>query len=348
MTDVPRVRLAADYSIAKIINGCWQLTPDHGGGPESRKNTMRRFAELVEHGFTTFDCADIYTGTEELLCDFRQTLDDPDTIQIHTKFVPNKGSLAELNDKKIDAAIDQSLTRLGVEVLDLVQFHWWDYAVAGLDRLYDRLLRAQSIGKIRLLGVTNFNTEQLRNLLDNNASIVTMQAQYSLLDRRPERHMTDCCLKDGVALLPYGVLAGGFLSDKYLGRPEPTTMNRSLQKYRLIIDDAGGWTMLQGLLELLAGIAGKHNTGIDSIAARWVLDQPGVAAIILGIGSHSRAEKNRALEQIQLDDRDRQSITEFLASQAIPKGDPYDLERDANSVHSRIIRMNLQDTGVTQ
>ena len=348
MTDVPRVELAPDYSIAKIINGCWQLTPDHGGGPESRRSALRSFAELVDHGFTSFDCADIYAGSEELLGDFRRTLADPDAIQIHTKFVPNKTFLAELDDKKIDAAIDQSLRKLGVEQLDLLQFHWWDYTVAGLDRMYERLLYAQSIGKIRLLGVTNFNTKQLQNLLNMDASIVSMQAQYSLLDRRPERLMTECCSRDNVGLLSYGVLAGGFLSDQYLGSPAPTTMNRSLRKYRLIIDEAGGWDMFQQLLELLAGIATKHDASIDAIAARWVLDQPTVAAIILGIGSRSRAEKNLAIGRIHLNDQDGRSIAECLRSQTIPHGDPYDLERDANSAHFGIIRTDLQDTSVTQ
>jgi aryl-alcohol dehydrogenase-like predicted oxidoreductase len=348
MTDVPRVELAPDYSIAKIINGCWQLTPDHGGGPESRKDALRNFAELVDHGFTTFDCADIYTGTEELLGDFRRTLANPDTIQVHTKFVPDKESLARLDDKKIDAAIDRSLTRLGVEMLDLVQFHWWDYAVAGPDRMYERLLHAQSVGKIRLLGVTNFNTEHLQLLLNKDASIVSMQAQYSLLDRRPERHMTACCSGNNVALLPYGVLAGGFLSDKYLGRPAPDTINRSLQKYRLIIDDAGGWDVLQRLLELLADIAGNHDSSIDAIAARWVLDQPTVAAIILGVGSRSRAQKNSALGQLQLQGADRDRIDKCLQAQKIPQGDPYDLERDAGSVHSGIIRTELQSTSAAQ
>ena len=122
MTDVPRIELAPGYSIASIINGCWQLSAGHGGGPDTTKNSLRRFAELVEHGFTTFDCADIYTGTEELLGEFRRTLADPDTIQVHAKFVPNKQSLANLDDRKIDASIDLSRRRLGVERLDLVQF----------------------------------------------------------------------------------------------------------------------------------------------------------------------------------------------------------------------------------
>ena len=346
MTECQRVELAPDYSIANVINGCWQLTPDHGGGPKSAKRTLRRFAELVDHGFTTFDCADIYTGTEELLGEFRRTLSDPDAIQVHTKFVPNKDTLAELDDKSIDAAIDQSLRRLDVEMLDLVQFHWWNYAVAGLERMYERLLHAQSIGKIRLLGVTNFNTEQLQMLQDQSPSIVSMQAQYSLLDRRPERHMTECCTDSKAVLLPYGVLAGGFLSDKYLGNPEPTHPNRSLQKYRLIIEEAGGWDALQRLLSVLASIAEQHDTSIDAIAARWILDQPTVAAIILGIGIRSRVATNLALSEIQLHDADRHRIGECLNSLTVPPGDPYDLERDTNSVHSRIIRTELQDTGV--
>jgi len=342
MTDLPRVELAPGYSIARVINGCWQLTPDHGGGPTG-KDTLRRFAELVEHGFTTFDCADIYTGTEELLGQFRRTLPDPDSIQVHTKLVPNKESLAELTDAQVDATIDQSRKRLNMERLDLVQFHWWDYDVAGVDRLYNRLLLAQSNDKIRLLGVTNFNTDKLRDLLQQSPSIASMQAQYSLLDRRPERNMNKCCVDNSVALLPYGVLAGGLLSEKYRGKPEPGMLNRSLQKYRLIIDEAGGWDAFQQLLGQLADIARKHRTGIDAIAARWVLDRPGVAAIILGIGSRSRVTDNLALGQLQLDEEDQDKIADCLRHLSIPSGDPYDLERDPQGVHAGIIRTNLHE-----
>ncbi len=343
MTDAPRVELAPGYSIAKIINGCWQLTPDHGGGPESRKTALHRFAELVDHGFTTFDCADIYTGTEKLLGEFRRSRSDPDSIQIHTKLVPNKDGLAELTDNTIATAIDESLKKLRVETLDLVQFHWWDYDVPGVDRLYDRLLHAQSIGKIRLLGVTNFNSEALRKLLSQNASLVSMQAQYSLIDRRPERQMMKCCSTANVSLLPYGVLAGGFLTDKYRDCSTADASNRSLQKYRLMIDEAGGWDLLQRLLDVLASIAAKHDAGIDAIAAKWVLEQPTVAAIILGIGSRSRAESNLAMTNLALDDEDRLRIADCLVNQAIPSGEPYDLERDVSSAHSRIIRTNLQE-----
>ena len=343
MTEVPRAELRPGYSIARIINGCWQLTPDHGGGPNSENEVLGRFAELVEHGFTTFDCADIYEGTEEMLGKFRATLSDPDSIQVHTKFVPDKATLAELDDATIDAVIDRSRQRLRVDALDLVQFHWWDYAVPGLDRLYDRLLNAQSQGRIRFIGVTNFSTPKLDELLSQSASIVSMQVQYSLLDRRPERRMAETCARADVGMFAFGALAGGFLSERYLNQPPPASPNRSLTKYRLIIDDAGGWDSLQALLNVLAEIAAKHGTGIDQVATRWILDRPGVSAVILGIGSRSRAKENQRLGTLALDDADRDAIESCLADMPIPEGEPYDLERDPESVHSGIIRTNLQD-----
>ena len=344
MTEVSRVELAPGYSISSIINGCWQLTPDHGGGPGSEKDVHRVFSDLVDHGFTTFDCADIYVGVEETIGRFRRSLSDPDQIQIHTKYAANKDTLQQLTSQDVDDAVDRSLQRLGVERLDLLQFHWWNYEVAGQDNMVDRLLRAQSAGKIRLLGVTNFDTAHVRDIVEHGADLVSIQSQYSLLDRRPEKQMTGLFDEKGVHILPYGVLAGGFLTAKYLGEPEPATMNRSLQKYRLIIDEVGGWNMLQPLLQTLDAIAKKHSTEISTIAARWILDQAAVPAIILGTGSKSRATQNLAINETRLDEKDRAQINGQLARQSIPPGDMYDIERDEEGRHSKIIKMNLHSS----
>jgi len=345
MAEIPRTWLAPGYSIASVINGCWQLTPDHGGGPAREADVFNMFANLVEHGFTTFDCADIYTGVEELLGRFRSRLADPDRIQVHTKLVPDKSTLHQLTASRVDAVIDRSLRRLGVDCLDLVQFHWWDYRVGGLELLAERLLEAQRAGKVRLLGATNFDTAHVRRLLQLGVPLVSLQAQYSLLDRRPEKHMAALAAETGVTLLPYGVLAGGFLSEKYLGAPAPAAANRSLTKYRLVIGEAGGWDVFQGLLQVLSRIAVKHAVTLDLVAARWVLGQPAVKAIILGAGSRSRAAQNARLAELELDAEDLQAIAAQLARQKMPAGDMYDLERDATGVHARIIRTDLQQAG---
>lgn len=348
MREVERLELAPAYSIARVINGCWQLTPDHGGGPASEKETHRIFAELVEHGFTTFDCADIYIGVEETLGRFRRTLNQPDNIQIHTKYAANRDTLHELSNQDIDAAVDRSLKRLGVEQLDLLQYHWWNYDAPGLENLTDRLLRAQAAGKIRLLGVTNFDTAHVRDIVACGAGIVSLQTQYSLLDRRPEKKMAGLSAATGVTLLAYGVLAGGLLTEKYLGVAAPANMNRSTQKYRLIIDEVGGWDAFQQLLELLARIAHKHNVSTGAVAARWVLDQAGVAAIILGTGSKSRAKENLGLSSLTLDADDLQTLATSAVAQCFPPGDMYDLERDLDGPHTKIIKMNLHDSAEAQ
>ncbi len=350
-TDRQRVALAPGYAIATIINGCWQLTPGHGGGPGSEKDVHRVFADLVDHGFTTFDCADIYVGVEETLGRFRRTLSDPSQIQIHTKYAPDKDTLHLLTARDVDNAVDRSLMRLGVDRLDLLQFHWWDYDVPGQEMVVDRLRRAQHAGKVRLLGVTNYDTAHVRALLDAGADLVSIQAQYSLLDRRPAKQMASLCQAKGMHILPYGVLAGGFLTEKYLGEPAPETrdrpMNRSLQKYRLIIDEVGGWDIYQSLLSTLHAIAAKHGVSISTIAARWVLDQPAVSAIILGVGSTSRATQNGSIGLLQLDDDDRAQIAAQLATHSVVPGDPYDLERDERGHHARLIKTNLHDEDVT-
>ncbi|MDH4002608.1 MAG: aldo/keto reductase [Xanthomonadales bacterium] len=346
MTESGRIRLAPGYSIAPVINGCWQLTPDHGGGPASEAEALSIFAELVEQGFTTFDCADIYTGVESLIGRFRRSLPDPDIIQVHTKLVPDKATLHELTAGDVDAVINRSLQRLGMERLDLVQFHWWDSTVPGLELMAERLLEAQQAGKIRLLGVTNFNTDHTRQMVEQGIPLVTAQVQYSLLDRRPEKQMTRLCNERGLRLLPYGVLAGGFLGERYLGAPPPGRMNRSLTKYRLIIEEAGGWELCQSLLRVLSSIARKHDVPLELVAAKWVLDQPEVSAIILGVGTKSRALTNRALADLELDDDDRQKIRLQLSHQRIPAGDLYDLERDESGPHAGIIKTDLQHTQV--
>lgn len=346
MTELMRIELAPGYSISRVINGCWQLTPDHGGGPATEDEVMRLLSELVDHGFTTFDCADIYTGVESLLGRFRSSLADPCSIQIHTKLVPDKHTLHELTAADVDSIIHRSLQRLGVEQLDLVQLHWWDYAVPGLDLLTERLVKAQQQGKILLLGATNFDTIHVRQMVEAGVPLVSLQAQYSLLDRRPERFLAQASLDTGVGLLAYGVLAGGFLSSHYLGLEPPLTTNRSLAKYRLIIEETGGWQAYQQLLALLAEIGNRYQVPAELVAARWALDQQMVRAIILGTGKQSRAAINTRLAELALDQQDQQRLKEWTDKYPPPSGDMYDRERDESGPHARIIKTDLQGTTV--
>ena len=126
-----RTRLTNDYTISSIIKGGWQLAGGHGHVDEQKAIADMR--EFVRAGITTFDCADIYTGVEELIGKFLKKYrhdfisGELPPVQIHTKYVPDLDALATITKADTERIIDRSLRRLGVERLDLVQFAWWDY-----------------------------------------------------------------------------------------------------------------------------------------------------------------------------------------------------------------------------
>ncbi len=344
---VERFALEPGYTIARILNGGWQLSSGHWlKGTVDREEVLAAMSAAVDAGFTTFDCADIYTGVEELIGELirrRRAAGRPaDEVQVHTKLVPDRSDLARVDGRYVEAIVDRSLSRLGVERLDLVQFHWWDYAVGPCVEAALALDRLRAAGKVRLVGLTNFDTEHARMILDAGVQVSSIQVQYSLLDRRPEHGLGDLCRLRGVKLLCYGSLAGGFVSDRWLGKPSPADLdNRSLVKYRLIIEELGGWQVFQQLLAELAMIAARHGVSPSAVAVRWVLDRPGVAGAIVGMRSGRHIAANRAVFALALDDEDRERLDAWLAAHPGPAGDTFGLERVPGGRHASIMKTDL-------
>jgi aryl-alcohol dehydrogenase-like predicted oxidoreductase len=343
---VERTDLAPGYAISRMIRGGWQLAGGHG--PVDHERAIEAMFAFMDRGVTTFDCADIYTGVEDMYGAFRRRLADrrgaeaARAFQVHTKFVPDRDMLPRLDRRYVAGIIDRSLRRLGIERLDLVQFHWWNYAVPHAIETGRMLVELQRAGKIALLAGTNFDTTHSRAMLDAGIPIVSMQVQYSLLDARPENGLADLCVERGMRLLCYGALAGGFLSEAWLGKAEPTDItNRSLIKYKLIIDDFGGWALFQELLKSVQTIARKHDASIAAIATRWVLDRPGVAAVIVGSRYAHHLDSALGMFKVTLDADDRATIDAVLARRQGPRGDTYALERDRDGPHGRIMKYNL-------
>lgn len=339
---VDRVTLAPGYSISRVIKGGWQLAGGHG--PIDEGAALADMARFVDAGITTFDCADIYTGVEELIGRFLRSRGSADTpVQVHTKLVHDRSHLPTLTAPDTARAIERSLARLGVERLDLVQFHWWDYDVPGCLDVVVELGRLAEQGKIRLVGLTNFDTAHVAALAATGVPIASHQVQYSLLDRRPEASMVSLCQAQDIALLCYGSLAGGFLSERWLGATEPPFPheNRSLTKYHLIIEEFGGWLLFQALLAALAPIARRHGVGLGSVAIRWVLDRPGVTAAIVGATSARHLDATLQAMAVRLDDEDRRAIHQVTALARGPAGDVYALEREKGGRHAGIMKYEL-------
>jgi aryl-alcohol dehydrogenase-like predicted oxidoreductase len=298
-------------------------------------------------GVTTFDCADIYTGVEELIGAFikerKKRMGYSGDIKVLTKFVPDYDVLASISKAYVEKVIDRSLLRLNVERLDMVQFSWWTYDVPRWVETAQWLKEVQQAGKINLISGTNFNTSATKEMLVGGIPLKTLQVQYSLLDHRPENSLIDLCSKYDVHLLCYGTVAGGFLSEQWLGvmEPEPPFENRSLVKYKLMIAEFGGWELFQALLRVLKSIANKHGVSISNVASAYMLRCKQVAGIILGARTtHHLAENLRAFE-IQLDEHDRTAIQKILSQRTGPMGDVFDLERIKEGPHGSIMKYNL-------
>ncbi len=339
---IPRSELAPGYEISRLIKGGWQLAGDHG--PVSLDEAPNDMAAFVEAGVTTFDCADIYTGVEAAIGRFRCLYPSlAKRVRIHTKFVPDLMALGEIDFGRVARSIDRSLQRLGMERLDLVQFHWWDYAKPGYVETALQLERLRNEGKIAHIGVTNFDTERLAQILAAGVSVIAHQLQYSLLDARPENGMVEFCSKRGIGLLCYGTVAGGFLSDRWLGKTEPAQLppNRSLTKYKLIIDEFGGWDLFQELLQALRAVADRHDCDIATVASRAILEKPGVAGVIVGATNTSHLQDNGRIGAVALDAADHRRIREVTLQRAGPRGEVFGLERDRESRHGRIMKYNL-------
>jgi aryl-alcohol dehydrogenase-like predicted oxidoreductase/enamine deaminase RidA (YjgF/YER057c/UK114 family) len=335
MTSVPpRFRLAADLDISRIVTGLWQVADMERDGCElDREAASTALLNYARAGFDAFDMADHY-GSAELIAGRmlgRVAAGEQAGAArpvAFTKWCPTPGPMTA---EVVREGVERSRRRLGVETIDLLQFHWWSFEhPAYLDAMkhLDDLRRE---GLIRQLGVTNFDTAHLNVLVKHGVPIVSNQVSFSLLDRRAAGEMSAFCLANGVRLLAYGTLAGGLMCERWLGRAEPgkgEIADWSKMKYRRFVEAAGGWDALQAILAALDQVAKRRHVAIANVATRWALDHPAVAAAIVGarLGENEHRSSNLATFSFTLDAEDHAAIDAALArTKAIPGdcGDEY-------------------------
>ena len=328
MSRPPRTELAPGLDVPRILTGLWQVADmEKGGRTLDTARAAQSLAEYAAAGFDAFDMADHY-GSAELIAG--RLLKDlgPGRAHAFTKWCPAPGPMpAEV----VRAGIKERLERLGVKRIDLLQFHWWNYRDPRYLDAMTELTRLREEGAIAHLGLTNFDTDHLRLLVKHGVPIATNQVAFSLLDRRPGGRMSEFCKSSGVRLLAYGTLAGGFLSDAWVGKPEPhdgEVADWSKSKYRRFIDAAGGWDALQAILGAAAKVAKKHGVSVANVATRWVLEQPAVGAIIVGarLGEREHRADNLKVFGFSLDESDRELLDEaFSKTKDLPGdcGDEY-------------------------
>jgi aryl-alcohol dehydrogenase-like predicted oxidoreductase len=307
-------QLAPDLTICRIVNGMWQVAGGHGYiDHELAIADMMRYHDA---GFTSWDLADIYGPAEDFIGEFRSRLsalkgkEELDRIQALTKWVPQPRRITR---SIVNENIQRSLRRMSVSSLDLLQFHWWDYNNPYYMDALKYLSDLRDEGIIKHIGLTNFDTERMQIMIDSDIQVVSNQVQYSIIDRRPEVKMIPFCLEHNISLLAYGSICGGLMSERYLGRIQPSIAELdtlSLRKYKQMIDAWGGWNLFQELLLTLKRIAQKYNVNIANVATRYILAKSAVAGVIIGVrlGMVDHRNSNAQVFNFSLDKSDCDNI----------------------------------------
>ena len=325
MNKPERCTLAPGLEISRIVTGLWQVADmERGGRTLDLDAAAVSMADYAAAGFDTFDMADHYGSAEDIAGRCMHLRRAEGSVpRLFTKWCPVPG---EMTPDIVRAAVRRSMDRMQVAKIDLLQFHWWTFEhLAYLDAMQN-LAALQREGMIAHLGVTNFDTDHLRVLVKHGIKIASNQVCFSLLDRRAADEMTAFCRQHDIKLLAYGTLAGGLLSDRWVGAPEPAAADIadwSKTKYKRFVDAIGGWSVLQTILAALARVARKHRVSVANVATRWVLEQPAVAAIIVGarLGEREHRADNLRLFSFSLDEEDRAAIGRALAATARIPGD---------------------------
>jgi aryl-alcohol dehydrogenase-like predicted oxidoreductase/enamine deaminase RidA (YjgF/YER057c/UK114 family) len=316
----PRAELAPGLIVPRIVTGLWQMADqERDGRVLDHAKAASEMAAYAASGFDAFDMADHYGNAEPVT---GRALAAGMQAAVFTKWVPTPGPMTRA---VVREGVGRSLARLGA-VPDLMQFHWWHFDhPAWLDALAEMAAMRED-GLLKHLGLTNFDTAHLNVALRHGIPIATNQVSFSLLDRRAAGEMTRYCLDNGVRLLAYGTLGGGFLSERWLGAPEPAEAeitDWSKMKYRRFIETMGGWEVFQRLLAALKRVADRHGVSVSNVATRWVLEQPAVGAVIVGarLTERDHRAENLALFGFSLTEQDHAEIAAALATAKPIPGD---------------------------
>jgi aryl-alcohol dehydrogenase-like predicted oxidoreductase len=264
-------------------------------------------------GINFFDTADIYgkTKSEEFLGQALGTRRN--NIILATKFgMPVDEQRKGAKPAYIRRALEDSLTRLRTDRIDLYQIHRPDPETPIADTLgaLGELVKA---GKIREIGCSNFSAEQLREaaaaVKPGNPRFVSVQNEYSLLHREPEKDVLAACEQLKLAFLPYFPLASGLLTGKLRkGQPTPQGSRLSEERFAKNINDA----KLDTVEALIAFAASKKRTILE-LAFSWLLRQPVVASVIAGATSPEQIHANAEAANWTLSPAELAEVDKILA-----------------------------------
>lgn len=298
-----------DLQVSRLCLGCMTFgEPDRGKHawtlPEESSRPL--IQQALEAGINFFDTANSYSdgSSEEIVGRALKVFARREEIVVATKvYFPMSNLSQGLSRKNILQSIDDSLNRLGMEYVDLLQIHRWDYETP-LEETLEALNDVVKAGKARYIGASSMHANQFAQALETQerhswARFVSMQDQYNLIQREEENEMHPLCLDKNIAVLPWSPLARGKLT-----RPWGETTARS-------VSDEVSKTLYSATEENDAEIAKRVETiaadkGVSraQVALAWLLHKPAVTAPIIGASRAQQLEDLVKAVDVELDSTD--------------------------------------------
>jgi aryl-alcohol dehydrogenase-like predicted oxidoreductase len=282
-------------------------------GRTNAADASRMVDMALDAGVNLLDTSDIYStgASEEILGQTIKGKRDNVLIATKARFPMGAGpNDAGLSRHHLIRACDASLSRLGVDHIDLYQVHEWD----GLTPVEETMAALDSLvtsGKVRYIGVSNFCGWQLMKALATadragSARFVSQQIHYTLEAREAEYELVPISLDQGLGILVWSPLAGGFLSGKYRRGQAPAEGGR----------DFAGWkeppirdeSRLYDIIELLVRIGEEHGTSAAEVALAWLLRRPAVASVVIGATNEAQLQTNLKSVELSLTDDDMERL----------------------------------------
>ena len=307
--------------VSRVCLGCMSYgEPDRGGHPWSlgKEAAEPFFRQALDAGINFFDTANVYSAgsSEEITGQTLLSMVSREEVVIATKVHgrmrpgPNGQGLSR---KTILAEIDNSLSRLGTDYVDLYQIHRWDYDTP-IEETLEALHDVVKAGKARYIGASSMHSWQFAQALclaESNGwtRFVSMQNHYNLLYREEEREMLPLCVDQGVGVIPWSPLARGRLTRPWA---QQTVRSETDEFGRSLYGEEG-----RSIVEAVLGVAAKRGIAPARVALAWLLGKPGVDAPIVGATKVHHLEDAVAAVDLRLDDSEVDSLEKGYQPRAV-------------------------------
>ena len=285
--------------ISVIGQGTWEMGNDFFGEVDE-KLSIDAIRASIDAGVNMVDTAAAYGlngASERVVAKAIKGIRDKVVLATKLGVLRVEGAYVRCLDPVVmRKELEDSLRRLETDYIDLYFIHWPDLNNS-IDAALELMVKFKEEGKIRAIGVSNFDTTLIQKAIDI-ADISTVQPPMSMLNRSSiENGILPFCKKNDVGVITYGSLGGGILTGKM---EKPVTGGKELRSAFYAFYEEPMWSKCQKLLDVLRGIASDKGTTVAQVSINWVLSQPGVTCSLMGATTPEMAYENASAAEWEL------------------------------------------------